>query len=104
MGVCKILLPWGKHTILAHLLEQWKNMRVRQIAPVIDASNELLKGGLRDAGFSSNAWIENRFPERGMFSSLQEASRWSGWRPDLTHWIVALGDQPQVQTSTLRML
>jgi len=104
MGTCKLLLPWEKKTVLAHLLEQWKQLRVGQIAPVIDASNELVKSALRGAGFSSDAWIENRFSERGMFSSLREASRWSGWHSNLTHWIIALGDQPQIQISTLRLL
>jgi CTP:molybdopterin cytidylyltransferase MocA len=39
-----------------------------------------------------------------MFSSLQEASRWTGWLSTLTHWIISLGDQPHIQTSTLRVL
>ena len=39
-----------------------------------------------------------------MFSSLQEASRWSGWRSGLTHWIVALGDQRQIKIFVLRLL
>lgn len=104
MGTCKLLLPWEKKTVLAHLLEQWRELHVGQIAPVIDASNELLKSALRDAEFSSDAWIENPFPKQGMFSSLQEASRWSGWRSGLTHWVITLGDQPHIQISTLRLL
>jgi CTP:molybdopterin cytidylyltransferase MocA len=39
-----------------------------------------------------------------MFSSLQEASRWTGWLSTLTHWIISLGDQPHIQTSTLCVL
>jgi len=104
MGTCKLLLPWGNKTILTHLLDQWKTLGVAQIAPVIDASNQLLKTALLDARFSSNEWINNFFPERGMFSSLQEASRWKGWRSGLTHMVVALGDQPHIKTSTLRVL
>jgi CTP:molybdopterin cytidylyltransferase MocA len=104
MGTCKILLPWGKTTVIAHLLNQWRELGVGQIAPVIDASNQLLKSALVEAGFSSDNWIENPFPERGMFSSLQEASRWRGWRSGLTHWAIALGDQPHIEISTLRLL
>jgi CTP:molybdopterin cytidylyltransferase MocA len=104
MGTCKLLLPWGKKTVLAHLLEQWRNLGVAQIAPVIDASNQMLKSALVDSQFSSGTWIENSFPERGMFSSLQEASCWRGWLPDLTHWIIALGDQPHIKITTLRLL
>jgi len=75
MGTCKLLLPWGNKTILVHLLNQWRTLGVAQIAPVIDASNQLLKTALVDARFSSGEWINNFFPERGMFSSLWEASR-----------------------------
>ena len=104
MGGCKLLLPWGEKTILTHLLDQWRNAGATQIVPVIDPSNQLLRKALADAGFSPSDWIENPSPQLGMFSSLQEASRWTGWLSTLTHWIISLGDQPHVQISTLRML
>jgi molybdenum cofactor cytidylyltransferase len=104
MGSCKLLLPWGEKTILTHLLGQWRNIGVAQIAPVIDPSNQLLRNALEHAGFSSSNWIENRAPQLGMFGSLQQASRWTTWLSTLTHWIVSLGDQPQVRMSTLRLL
>jgi len=104
MGRCKLLLPWGENTILTHLLDQWRNAGAAQIAPVIDPSNELLRKALAHAGFSPLEWIENRSPQKGMFSSLQEASRWTGWLSTLTHWIISLGDQPHIQISTLRLL
>ena len=86
MGRCKLLLPWGDKTILTHLLDQWRNAGAAQIAPVIDPSNQLLREALADAGFSRSDWIENSSPQLGMFSSLQEASRWTGWLPTLTHF------------------
>lgn len=104
MGRCKLLLPWGDKTILTHLLDQWHSAGAAQIAPVIDPSNQLLRKALADAGFSSSDWIENSSPQLGMFRSLQEASRWTGWISTLTHWVVALGDQPHIQISTLRLL
>jgi molybdenum cofactor cytidylyltransferase len=104
MGSCKLLLPWGDKTILTHLLEQWRSAGVAQIAPVIDPSNQVLLKALADAGFSSSDWIENPSPQMGMFSSLQEASRWTGWLPTLTHRIISLGDQPHIQISTLCLL
>src|SRR4030095_8269146 len=104
MGTCKLLLPWKDKTVLAHLLDQWRTVGVAQIAPVIAGSNQLLKSALVDARFAPDEWIENPFPEQGMFSSLQEASRWRRWRSGLTHWIIALGDQPHIQIFTLRLL
>lgn len=104
MGTCKLLLPWGEKTILTYLLDQWRTTGAAQIAPVIDPSNQPLRKALAHAGFSSSDWIENRAPHLGMFSSLQEASRWTGWLSTLTHWIISLGDQPHIQISTLRLL
>ncbi len=104
MGACKLLLPWGEKTILTHLLDQWRSTGAAQIAPVIDPSNQPLRKALAHAGFSPSDWIENPSPQLGMFSSLQEASRWTGWLSTLTHWIISLGDQPHIQISTLRLL
>ena len=104
MGTCKLLLPWGEKTILTHLLDQWRSTGAAQIAPVIDPSNQPLRKALAHAGFSPSDWIENESPQLGMFSSLQEASRWTGWLSTLTHWIISLGDQPHIQISTLRLL
>ncbi len=104
MGRCKLLLPWGEKTILTHLLDQWRSTGAAQIAPVIDPSNQPLRTALTHAGFSPSDWIENESPQLGMFSSLQEASRWTGWLSTLTHWIISLGDQPHIETSTLCVL
>jgi molybdenum cofactor cytidylyltransferase len=104
MGARKLLLPWGEKTILTHLLDQWRSTGAAQIAPVIDPSDQPLRKALAHAGFSPSDWIENRSPQLGMFSSLQEASRWTGWLSTLTHWIISLGDQPHIQISTLRLL
>jgi molybdenum cofactor cytidylyltransferase len=104
MGTCKLLLPWDGKTVLTHLLDQWRIAGAAQIAPVIDPSNQPLRKALAHAGFSPSDWIENESPQLGMFSSLQEASRWTGWLSTLTHWIISLGDQPHIQTSTLRLL
>jgi molybdenum cofactor cytidylyltransferase len=104
MGRCKLLLPWGEKTIVTHLLDLWRSLGAAQIAPVIDPSNQLLRKALADSGFSPLDWIENASPQLGMFSSLQAASRWTGWLSTLTHWIICLGDQPHIQISTLREL
>ena len=104
MGRCKLLLPWGERMILTHLLDQWRSTGAAQIVPVIDPSNQLLRKALAHEGFSPLDWIENPSPQRGMFSSLQQASRWERWLSTLTHWIISLGDQPHIQISTLDLL
>ena len=39
-----------------------------------------------------------------MFSSIQCAAGWVGWNPELTHWLITLGDQPHLREGTLQQL
>jgi CTP:molybdopterin cytidylyltransferase MocA len=55
-------------------------------------------------GIGPRDCIENPQPQLGMFSSVRCAAQWPGWQPSLTHWLLSLGDQPHVQTTTLRAL
>jgi molybdenum cofactor cytidylyltransferase len=104
MGRPKLLLPWDGTTVIGHLLRQWQEAGAAQIAVVCAAANMALATELDRLGFPPANRICNPQPERGMFSSIQCAASWSGWRPDLTHWAITLGDQPQVRLQTLRCL
>jgi molybdenum cofactor cytidylyltransferase len=39
-----------------------------------------------------------------MFSSIQCAAGWVGWKPGLTHWAIVLGDQPHLSLATLEAI
>ena len=104
MGRPKLLLPWGETSVLGHLIEQWQKLSAEQIAVVCAAGDQAIHGELSRLGFSVENRILNSTPERGMFSSIQCAARWPGWKPDLSHWIIVLGDQPHLQPETLRAL
>jgi molybdenum cofactor cytidylyltransferase len=104
MGRPKLLLTWGRNTIVGHLLEQWRRLGAAQIAIVHAVADEALKRELDRLEFPDRDRIENPAPERGMFSSIQCAAGWRGWHSGLSHWILALGDQPQVRFETLREL
>ncbi len=104
MGKPKMLLPWGKTTILGHLIQQWRKLGAEQMAVVCAPNDSNLQTELGRINFSKQNCIANPQPERGMFSSIQCAARWPGWMPELTHWVITLGDQPQVRKETLRAL
>jgi molybdenum cofactor cytidylyltransferase len=104
MGRPKLLLPWGATTVLGQLLEQWKRLEVRQVAVVCATGDSEIQNELDRLGFPAENRIFNSAPERGMFSSIQCAAHWPGWDPDLTHWVITLGDQPHLQQETLRTL
>ena len=104
MGRPKLLLPWEETTVLGHLLAQWRALGTSQSAVVCAADDEAIARELDRLGVPGDERIYNPDPGRGMFSSLQAASRWQGWSANLTHWAVVLGDQPHLRHQTLRRL
>ena len=104
MGRPKLLLPWGGTSVLGHLLAQWRALDAAHIAVVCATRAEALRAELDRLGVSPADHIPNPRPELGMFHSIQCAARWDGWHAPLTHWILSLGDQPQVRAETLRRL
>jgi molybdenum cofactor cytidylyltransferase len=104
MGQPKLLLPWGKTSILAHLIQQWQNLGARQIAVVCRPDDDGIHAELDRLNFPQSSRVVNANPERGMFSSIQCAAEWDRWEPGLTHWAVVLGDQPHLRLETLRTI
>ncbi|HWH69364.1 MAG TPA: NTP transferase domain-containing protein, partial [Candidatus Sulfotelmatobacter sp.] len=100
----KLLLPWGNTSILGQLIHQWHSLGARQIAVACAEADTVMQAELERLGFPAANRIVNATPERGMFSSIQCAARWPGWQATLTHWVIALGDQPHLGQGTLRAL
>ncbi len=104
MGRPKLLLPWGGTTVIGQLISQWRKLGAGQIAVVRRSDDAALVEELQRLNFTAANCIENPQPERGMFSSIVCAANWSGWRPEVSHWAIVLGDQPHLRTETLRQL
>src|SRR5512133_2533660 len=104
MGRPKLLLPWGDTSVLGHFLREWPALGAAQIAVVLASGNTAIESELDRLGFPAGNRIRNQAPERGMFSSVQCAARWDGWASSLSHWAIALGDQPHLRRSTLAAL
>jgi molybdenum cofactor cytidylyltransferase len=101
MGRPKLLLPWGKTTVLGQLLGEWTRLRAAQVAVVCQGDDAAMHAELDRLGFPREGRIVNPDPARGMFSSVQCAAQWEGWKPELTFWAVVLGDQPHLRPGTL---
>jgi molybdenum cofactor cytidylyltransferase len=102
MGTPKLLLPWRGTSVIGHLLAQWHELGPAQITVVLRTHDAKLAAELDRLGFPSSNRITNPHPERGMFSSVICASAWNGWQAGISHWAIVLGDQPHLQTTTLR--
>jgi len=99
MGTCKLLCR-GKKKQFLPTSEQWRKLGVAQIAPVLDASNRMLKSALNDSEFSATRGL-NSFPEREVqfVTGSQSLERMAFGSYTLDH---RSGDQPQIEISTLR--
>jgi molybdenum cofactor cytidylyltransferase len=104
MGQPKLLLPWGKTSVLGHLLGQWSSAGVAQIGVVHAAQDSGMLKELDRLGVPTKDRIENPNPARGMFSSIVCAAESPVWSLLLTHWAIVLGDQPHLKQDTVRQL
>ena len=104
MGRPKLLLPWAGATVLGHITSQWRLLNAVQIVPVFRSGDLALEKEWVRLGNSLNSRIMNAQAEEGMFSSVQAASKWAGWRSDISHFVITLGDQPQVSRHVLDSL
>jgi len=104
MGRPKLLLPWGSTTVLGQILQQWHEMSARQIGVVCAPGEASKVAELERSAIAGTHLITNQNAASGMFSSIRSAACWQGWRTDLTHWAIVLGDQPHLKLTTLRQL
>lgn len=101
MGRPKLLLPWSGTTVVTCLLQQWTALGASQVAVVLRDDDHALKDELRRSGVQEPDWIVNPQPGQGMFSSVRAASAWDRWRTGISHFVISLGDQPQIRRVTL---
>src|SRR5689334_1008021 len=83
MGKPKMLLPWGGTTMIGHIVKRWGELGAGQIAVVHAGGDAALEAELERVGVQASERIVNPQPERGMFSSIQCAARWPGWRAEI---------------------
>jgi molybdenum cofactor cytidylyltransferase len=104
MGRPKLLLRWGRTSVIGHLLRQWERLGARQVAVVCRKNDSRLGAELDRLGVAARNRIVNPAADRGMFSSIICAASWDGWLPKLTVWAIVLGDQPHLHSGCLRTL
>jgi molybdenum cofactor cytidylyltransferase len=104
MGCAKLLLPWRDTSVLGAIVEQWNSLGAVRIVVVRREDDSALASELTRLGVANARSITNPFPERGMFSSIRRAAAFAAEENEITHWALALGDQPQIDSTILRRL
>jgi molybdenum cofactor cytidylyltransferase len=102
MGVPKALLPWGVGCVIDTHLESWRAAGASQIGVVLRPDDLDLRRRLVEE--PDVLEISNPHAERGMMSSVRAAAAWPFWPAHLTHFALALVDQPHVSPRTLAAL
>jgi CTP:molybdopterin cytidylyltransferase MocA len=102
MGQPKLCLPWGKTTILGHLLDQWHEAGADKIVVVHGPGETPVTLELNRLGVPTGQRAATVAMDRGMMGSVITAARLAVQDATLTHLVIALGDQPQVRTESLR--
>ena len=104
MGQPKLCLPWGRTTILGHILDQWREAGAEKILVVHGRGETPVTLELDRLEFPPDQRAATLAPERGMIGSVVTAAHRALRDISLTHLVIALGDQPHLRTETLRDL
>jgi molybdenum cofactor cytidylyltransferase len=99
MGATKQLLPWGKGTILQHVINTAVSANPAEIIVVLGHNADKIAKALK--GQQVKIVVNNEF-NKGMSSSLKTALRYVS--PQSDTYIFMLGDQPLVTAETLNLL
>ncbi|MBN1451983.1 MAG: nucleotidyltransferase family protein [Anaerolineales bacterium] len=99
MGRPKMLLPWGKTTVLGQVIEVFKAAGIEDILVVTGGAREQVDTLI---GNSARTVFNPNFAEGEMLSSLQVGL--AEVRSEVEALLVGLGDQPQVQERSVRLV
>src|SRR5215213_11963913 len=100
MGQPKMLLPWGKSTVIEHVISTFLDAGMEDITVVTGGAREQVERAISQYPVRS---IHNTDYEAGeMLSSIQCGL--SGMIPQAQATLVGLGDQPQVQENSVRLI
>ena len=100
MGQPKMLLPWGKTTVLGHVLSTFQEAGIEDLLVVTGGTHEEVEQIVKQYKCRS---VFNKNFERGeMLSSLQLGLE--GQSSQVRATLIGLGDQPQIQAKSVLLI
>jgi molybdenum cofactor cytidylyltransferase len=100
MGQPKMLLHWGQTTVLGHVISTFLQAGIQDVVVVVGGAREKVQEIVYQSGARS---VFNPEYARGeMLTSLQRGIE--AQSPQTRATLIALGDQPQVQEGTVRLI
>ena len=96
MGRDKLLLPWGKRTILEHCLQVLLRSKIKEVIVVLNPQNTVLTNGLGEKRIKV---VLNPDYKKGMSSSIRRGIR--ALNPKSDGILIALGDMVFLRSRTI---
>ena len=100
MGQPKMLLPWGEGTVISHVITVFRNAGVEDVLVITGGARESIEDAI--SHYKVRAVYNKDFANGEMLSSIQCGIR------ALLHQtqavLIGLGDQPQVQERSVKMV
>jgi len=100
MGQPKMVLPWGTTTVLGQVISTFRMAGVDDIVVVVGGAHEKVEKIVLQNG--ARSVFNTEFANGEMLPSLQCGIR--AQSPQAQATLVGLGDQPQVQEGTVRLI
>ena len=97
MGEAKLLMPWGKGTVLETVLSTLQEARIADLLVVTGGGRQRIESVIHK---TARTIFNEAYARGGMLGSLQLGLKHQ--LPEASAALVCLGDQPQVQARTVR--
>lgn len=99
MGQPKMLLPWGETTVLGQVIATFKAAGIEDVLVVAGGAREQVEALVGD---SARTVFNPEFAQEEMLSSVQVGL--AGLKLGVEAILIGLGDQPQVQERSVRLI
>jgi molybdenum cofactor cytidylyltransferase len=100
MGQPKMLLPWGKTTVIEHVVVTFRNAGVEEILVITGGGREEVEEAISNQPVRTAYNAE--YARGEMLSSLQHGL--AALPQEVEAALIGLGDQPQVKEGTVRLI
>jgi molybdenum cofactor cytidylyltransferase len=100
MGQPKMLLRWKDTTVLGHVISTFQRAEIEEIIVVVGGARQQVEEIVRQSG--ARAVFNREYTSGEMLTSIQRGIEAQSSQTQAT--LMAIGDQPQVQGETVRLI
>jgi molybdenum cofactor cytidylyltransferase len=100
MGQPKMLLKWGQTTVLGHVIATFQQVGIQDVVVVVGGAREQVEEIVNQ--HASRSVYNDEHANGEMLLSLQRGIE--AQLPQTQATLIALGDQPQIQEGTVRLI